>query len=69
MPLTRIEKFLLSCVVLFVPVVAVGAVLYRPKPVQVEQPPGCCIETRDDKFIRVVGADCPQWRLAIPGCP
>lgn len=33
------------------------------------QPPGCCIEVRDDaKAIRVIGVDCGNWRLALGGC-
>lgn len=48
------------------------------------QPAGCCLEVResanldpagttkrirDRLFLRVVGAQCGQWQLAIPACP
>ena len=77
-PLLGVEKLVLAATGLLVfsglMLVLFGAVtLYRqsktPQEVKAPSlPPGCCLETRDGKFIRAVGSDCNQWRLAIPGC-
>lgn len=32
------------------------------------EPPGCCMEIRADRFIRVRGSGCLEWRLAIVDC-
>ena len=49
----------------------IGSAIYKAIHIEVKAatpPTDCCLETRDDRFIRVVGSQCNEWRLAIPGC-